>query len=60
MFYGGQPATYARKLREQYGPDIIEELEKGRWKTVKDFPYQEKLDYYEREVDIMLKKLSEL
>lgn len=60
MYYGGQPATYAKRLQDQYGAGIVEELERGRWVVVKDFPYQELIDKYEQEVDIMLKKMSEL
>ena len=60
MFYGGQPATYAKRLQDKYGQGVVEELERGRWVTVKDFPYQEKIDHYTQEVDIMLKKLSEM
>ena len=55
MLYGGQPATYAVRLRAKYGDGIVEELEKDRWKPIKldAIWYQEKIDYYKKELDKM-------
>lgn len=52
MLYGGNPATYAKRLKEKYGEGIIEELEKGRWKVVKLSPiwYEEQIEIYKEKV----------
>lgn len=47
MFYGGQPSIYATKLEEVYGKGKVAELEKKRQEIVKDFPFEEKIVYYE-------------
>ena len=46
MLYNGQPSRYAQRLKEDFGEDIIDKLEKKRQQMIKDFPYQEKIDYY--------------
>lgn len=51
MLYGGNPATYALRLKQKYGDNIIEELEQGRWKVFKvdSIWYEEKkLEYTEK------------
>lgn len=52
MLYGGQGATYAVRLKEKYGQEKVEELERGRWQTVKLTPmwYEEKIAYYKQKV----------
>lgn len=47
MLYNGQPSAYAEHLKRDYGDDIIRELESKRQQITKDFPYEEKIKYYE-------------
>ena len=35
MLYGGQGATYAIRLAQKYGQEVVEELESKRWVSVK-------------------------
>ena len=51
MLYGGQPSRYAQRLKEDFGNDIIDELERDRHKVVKldALWYEEKIKHYERE-----------
>jgi 5-methylcytosine-specific restriction endonuclease McrA len=48
MLYGGQGATYAIRLKQKYGQEIVEWLESQRWVTTKldDAWYREKIAYY--------------
>jgi len=50
MLYAGQPATYAVRLKLEYGDSIIEELEQKRWQTIKDFPFQKLIDEYKEKL----------
>lgn len=53
MLYGGQGPTYAIRLQEKYGADIIKDLEKGRWEITKlDIKwYQEKIEEYKKKLE---------
>jgi len=55
MLYGGQPATYAIRLKEKYGEGIVEELEKGRW-----IPVLLDEAWYKEQIEIYQNKLNEL
>jgi hypothetical protein len=46
MLYNGQPSRYAQRLKEDFGEEIINELEKLRQQITKDFPYEEKIKEY--------------
>lgn len=37
---------YAIALTREYGPDILNELNRDKQKIVKDYPYYEKMAYY--------------
>lgn len=52
MFYGGQPSTFARKLIEEYGPEIITELDTLKRQITKLTPdwYEEKIAYYKEKI----------
>lgn len=52
MLYNGQGPTYAVRLIDKYGEEIVEELEKERWVPVKLTPewYHEKIDYYKEKI----------
>lgn len=43
---GGNLQPYARYLKRLYGADIIETLERDKWKVVKNFPYKEQIEHY--------------
>ena len=53
MLYNGQPSRYAQHLIEDFGEEIINELEGNRLKPVKlDFNwYFEKIEHYKKEVE---------
>ena len=53
MLYGGQGSTFAENLINEYGQDIVSELNKARWKTVKISTME-----YEERIEEMKKKLS--
>lgn len=48
MYYGGNPATFAKNLIAEYGEGIIDELEKSRYEIFKVTPqwYEEKIKHY--------------
>ena len=48
MLYGGQGATYAIRLAQKYGQEVVEELESKRWESVKLEPswYKERIAHY--------------
>jgi hypothetical protein len=46
MLYNGQPSAYAERLKKDYGDKIIQDLEWQRRQTVRDYPYQEEIEYY--------------
>ena len=54
MLYNGQPSRYAQHLIEDYGADIINELEKNRLISVKlDREwYEERIKHYEEELSL--------
>lgn len=47
-FMHGNLQAYALYLQRRYGADILDWLDKEKRKIVKNFPYQEKIDYYDR------------
>lgn len=55
MLYGGQPATYATRLKAKYGPDVVEELERGRWQVFKvdAIWYQDKINLYTDKLSLL-------
>jgi hypothetical protein len=57
MLYGGQGATYAIRLADKYGQEVVEELEQQRWVSVKlDIGwYQQQIEHYKQEVDRLLR-----
>lgn len=46
MLYNGQPSAYAERLKVDYGVEIIKDLEWQRKQTVKNYPYEEEIEYY--------------
>lgn len=54
VLYGGQSSAFALKLQEEYGDDIIKELEKDRMTPIKlDVPwYQEKIKEYTEKLNL--------
>ena len=50
ILYNGQPSRYAQHLMQDYGKNIINELEKDRLKSIKldIIWYLEKIQYYEK------------
>lgn len=54
MLYNGQPSRYAQRLREEYGYEIINDLERKRQEITKDFPYEEKLAEYKIKFENLL------
>jgi hypothetical protein len=44
----GNSDMYALKLIEKYGDDILNELNRRKQKIIKDFPFEEKINYYEQ------------
>lgn len=48
MLYNGQPSAYAIRLKNDYGEDIVEKLEKRRREITKLTPawYEEKIEHY--------------
>lgn len=48
MLYNGQPSRYAQRLRQDYGDEIIDSLERKRHETTKWYPgdYEEKIAFY--------------
>jgi len=57
MLYGGQGATYAIRLADKYGQEVVEELEQQRWVSLKlDIGwYQQQIEHYKQEVDRLLR-----
>ena len=51
MLYNGQPSRYAQRLREDYGDDIVDVLERKRQQITKDFPLKEKIAHYTKEFE---------
>lgn len=51
MLYNGQPSRYAQRLREDYGDDIVDVLERKRQQITKDFPFEEKIAHYTKEFE---------
>lgn len=52
VLYNGQPSSYAKHLREDYGPDIVEVLENKRKILTKL-----NVEYYEYWIGIYTEKL---
>ena len=53
MLYNGQPSAYAKRLKEDYGQDIVEILEGKRKIIIKDFDYAYWTEIYtEKYIDI--------
>lgn len=46
MLYNGQPSAYAERLKKDYGDKVIQDLEWQRRQTVKNYPYEEEIEYY--------------
>lgn len=46
MLYNGQPSAYAERLKKDYGTEIIKDLEWQRKQVIKDYPYEEEIEYY--------------
>ena len=57
FLYNGQPSRYAQHLIEDFGLEIINELEKDRLIPIKldDSWYLGKIAYYEKELDKITK-----
>lgn len=55
MLYGGQPSRYAQRLRQDFGDEIINDLEKGRMTPIKldSIWYEEKILHYKNLVAMM-------
>lgn len=45
-FMGGNLQAYAIALQKDYGLTILAELDKEKRKITKNFPYQERIDFY--------------
>lgn len=50
ILYNGQPSVFALRLEKDYGIGIVAKLEAQRQVIAKDFPYQEKLDFYQTKI----------
>lgn len=46
MLYNGQPSAFAQNLKRDYGDSIIQDLELQRRQVVKNYPYEEEIEYY--------------
>lgn len=55
MLYGGQPSRYAQRLRQDFGDEIINELEKNRMTPIKldSIWYEDKILHYKQLVETM-------
>lgn len=55
MLYNGQPSAYAKRLVEDYGAGIIEELEGLRHQVTKLTPawYEEQIAHYQERVRVL-------
>lgn len=53
MLYNGQPSAYAKRLKQDYGPDIVEILEEKRKLVVKNFPYDYWIEIYQEKLKDM-------
>ena len=51
ILFNGQPSVFALRLEKDFGVGTVENLESQRQIITKDFPYQEKLEHYERLLD---------
>lgn len=49
MLYGGQPSQFAANLQREYGPEIVDELNRKRFEVVKLYvvDYQKLIEKYE-------------
>ncbi len=57
LFGGGKPDVFALKLTSEYGDGIIKELYQLSNKITKYFPYEEKIEFYKKEVkELLLQK----
>jgi hypothetical protein len=52
MLYNGQPSVFALRLERDYGVGTVARLESQRQVITKDFPYQEKIDFYKERVQL--------
>jgi hypothetical protein len=48
---GGNLAAYALFLENKYGPGILQELEREKNKTIRYFPYEEKIEEYTKKLN---------
>ena len=53
MYYGGNPATFAKNLVEEYGEGIIKELEQSRYQV-----FKVGTDWYEQKIKEYIEKLK--
>lgn len=53
VFGGGRVSIFAEKLDEELGIGTVSRLYREANTTVKDFPYQEKIDHYKRRLEEM-------
>ncbi len=54
MLYNGQPSRYAQRLKQDFGEDIIDTLERKRQQITKDFPYQSKIEEYTKKYEQLI------
>lgn len=47
-YMGGNLQAYSVYLEEKYGPGILQELQREKQKTVKQYPYEEQIILYTR------------
>lgn len=56
VLYNGQPSAYAKRLKEDYGADIVEVLEGKRKISIKNFDYEYWTEIYEEKYRDILRK----
>lgn len=54
----GMKDVYALRLIEKYGPDVLVELNREKYKIVKNYPYQEQIDLYKAKLDELNEKAT--
>lgn len=59
VFGGGKQVAFAERLSRELGEGIITELYKKAQEIVKDFPYEEKISYYQEKLLAIEKKYEQ-
>jgi hypothetical protein len=54
MLYNGQPSAYAKRLREEYGQDIVEILEAKRTEIIREMDYEKIAGEYKAKYEALV------